>query len=441
MTSYHPLRRIASRRKSGAKWLSRALVAFGLVSFFWWSYGLLAPEPADIPPQRLSVGHAAGTMDAGTALAGNLDAPLLEGNRVDLLINGDEIFPSMLAAIRNARKSIHLLSYIYWEGDIAKTFADELSAAAGRGVETRLLVDAFGGRRMDPALIEGMRAAGVEFAWFHPVRWYSLRRVNNRTHRKVMVVDGRVGYTGGVGIGSEWTGDAQDPEHWRDDHFRVEGPVVRYLQGAFAENWRQASGEVLAGEGLFPILEEAGNARIVPLNAAPLGTTSDIAFTYWLLFKSARNEICITTPYFVPDPDMDLGIEEAARRGVKVTLLVPGEHQDSKLAGYASHTYYRDLLLAGVRIFEYVPTMMHVKSLTVDDEWAVIGSANFDSRSFELNYEIALAVQDRSLIDALNASHESDLLQSRELTLADVEARSLVERGRNWIARQLREQL
>lgn len=414
---------------------------FGLVSLVWWSYKLLVPESADITPERLSIDLSVDALDVGAALAGNLDAPVLEGNRIDLLLNGDEIFPSMLAAIRNAETSLHLLSYIYWEGDIAASFAQELSAAARRGVDTRVLVDAIGGIRMKPALIEGMREAGVEFAWFHPLRWYTLDRLNNRTHRKVMVVDGRVGYTGGVGIGTEWTGNAQDPDHWRDDHFRIEGPAVRYLQGSFAENWRQASGEVLAGERLFPSIEPVGNARIVPLNVAPLSATSDIAFTYWMLFHTARQEIRITTPYFVPDTDMNLGIKDAALRGVKVTLLVPGEHQDSKLAGYASHTYYRDLLSAGVRIFEYAPTMMHVKTLTVDDNWAVIGSANFDSRSFELNYEITLAVQDPTLIDALNTSFVADLRVSKEVTLADVEARSLLKRARDWGAVQLREQL
>lgn len=414
---------------------------FGVLALAWTLYSWWVPEAIEIPPDRLSVELAAESPDTAVALAANLDAPLLPGNRVELLVNGSEIFPAMLASIREAKTSVNILSYVYWTGDVAVAFADELSAAARRGVEVRVLVDAFGGRKMDPALVEQMQQAGCRFAWFHPLRWYTLNRFNNRSHRKVLVVDGRIGFTGGVGIAEEWSGDAQDPQHWRDDHFRIEGPAVRYLQGSFAENWRQASGEVLAGDRMFPPLPAVDAAGIVPLNAAPAGPVSDIAFVYWLLFHGAREEIRIATPYFVPDPALELGIERAARRGVKVTLLVPGPHQDSALVGYASQTYYRRLLEAGVRIFEYQPTMMHAKTVTVDDTWAVIGSSNFDSRSFTLNYEIAMAVYDRPLVDELRASFDEDLRVSREITLADVEQRSLFARVRNHMALLLRAQL
>ncbi len=429
------------RRHNAAKYLVGALAIFGLLALLWTMYSVLVPEAIEMPPDRLSVDLTAESIDSSAALAANLDAPLLDGNRVELLANGAEIFPAMLASIRQADESINMLSYVYWTGDIAVEFAEELSAAARRGVEVRLLVDAYGGRSMDPALIEQMEQAGCQFAWFHPLRWYNLNRINNRTHRKVLVVDGRVGFTGGVGIATEWTGDAQGPEHWRDDHFRIEGPTVRYLQGSFAENWRQASGEVLAGDRMFPPLEDVGAMRVVPLNASPAGPVSDIAFVYWLLFHSASEEVRIATPYFVPDPELELGIENAARRGVEVTLLVPGPHQDSALVEYASQTYYRRLLEAGVRIFEYQPTMMHAKTVTVDDTWAVIGSSNFDSRSFRLNYEIAMAVYDRPFVDELQASFDEDLENSREITLADVEQRSVFARARNHLALLLRDQL
>lgn len=423
------------------KWLFRGVAIFGMLTLAWLTYGWVLPETLDMPPQFLSSDLVTESSNSAATLAANLDAPLLDGNRVKLLVNGKEIFPAMLTSIRQARQSINMLSYVYWTGDIAVAFADELSAAARRGVEVRVLVDAFGGEKMKPALIKEMREAGCKFAWFHPIRWYSLRRFNNRTHRKILVVDGRVGFTGGVGIAKEWTGDAQNPEHWRDDQFRIEGPAVRYLQGSFAENWRQATGEVLAGDKMFPNLHPAGDVRMVPLNAAPFGSVSAIAFTYWLLFHGAHDEIRVTTPYYVPDPDLELGIEQAARRGVKVILLVPGVYQDSKLVRYASRTYYRRLLKAGVRIFQYKPTMLHVKTITVDGTWSVIGSANFDSRSFALNYEAVVAVYDRSFAETLNASFAHDLTQSREITLADVEDWPFWESWRNHLALLLRGQM
>lgn len=418
-----------------------ALAIIGILSLAWWLYASVAAEPIDIAPDRFSTGNAPMVPDLAATLAANLDAPVLEGNQVELLVNGDEIFPAMLTAIDEAHTSVNLLSYIYWQGEMAREFADHLMGAVKRGVAVRLLVDAYGARKMDPALVEQMRAAGIDVAIFRPLRWTDLRRFNNRTHRKVMVVDGRIGFTGGVGIADEWTGDAQDANHWRDDHFRLQGPVVRYLQGSFAENWRQASGEVLSGRVLFPTLEPAGPARIVPLNAAPGGSISDIAFVYWFSFHAAHHEVQIATPYFVPDPDLDLGILLAARRGVKITLLVPGPHQDSTLVRYASRTYYRRLLQAGVRIFEFQPTMMHAKVVTVDDNMAVIGSSNFDSRSFEMNYEVVLAVYDPTLVTVLKAEYAHDVSRSKEVTMADVDSWSLPARVRDDLAALLREKL
>lgn len=422
-------------------WLVYGLALVGLLTLLWVGYSSSLAEPVELLPERLSVDVSADTRDSAVTLAAHVDAPLLEGNRVELLSNGVEIFPAMLGSIRGARGSVNILSYVYWTGDIAREFAHELSAAARRGVEVRVLIDAYGGRKMDPALVEQMRAAGCEFAWFHPLSWYNLRRFNNRTHRKVLVVDGRIAYTGGVGIAEEWTGNAQDPQHWRDDHFRLRGPVVRYLQGSFAENWRQATGEVLAGDRMFPPLQQIGQARTVPLSISPAGAVSKMTFVYWLLFNSAREEVTIVTPYFVPDPELETSITAAARRGVRVTLLVPGPHQDSKLAGYAAMTYYRRLLEAGVRVFEYQPTMLHSKLAIVDDAWAVVGSPNFDSRSFELNYEVAMAVYDRQFAEVLNASIAADLRRSREITMDDVDSWPAWMRLRNYLALLLREQL
>ncbi len=412
-----------------------------MASLLWLLYLLVVPKPIDLPPDRLS--DAQGSVDSplGRSLAANLNAPLLAGNHVELLRNGDEIFPAMLTAIREAKTSINLLTYVYWTGGTAESFADALSAAARRGVKVRLLLDAFGARKIKPELIDRMRRAGCEVAWYRPLRWYNLGRYNNRTHRKVMVVDGRIGFTGGVGIAEEWSGDAQDPDHWRDDHFRLQGPVVNYLQGSFSENWHQTRGEVLAGTALFPELPTSGTADIVPVDAAPSERFAGIPFTFWMLFRSARERILIATPYYVPDPDLHMGLIAAARRGVAVTLLVPGPHQDSTLVRYASRTYYGDLLAAGVRLHEYQPTMMHTKVVVVDDAWSFIGSPDFDSRSFELNYEIALAVRDTELAEAIAASFEDDLGHAREVMPATVEDWSMFERARNHLALLLREQL
>ncbi|MEO7127610.1 MAG: phospholipase D-like domain-containing protein, partial [Rhodoferax sp.] len=362
-------------------------------------------------------------------------------NAIDVLLNGDEIFPAMLEAIRQARDSVHLLTYIYWGGEIASRFADELSAVAKRGVRVRLLVDAVGGAKMSTSMVDSLTKAGCTFAWFRPLRWYNLGRFNDRTHRKVMVVDGRIGFTGGVGIAEVWTGHAQDPEHWRDDHFRIRGPAVRYLQGSFAVNWRQATGEVLAGPALFPVLQDVGTARIVAIDAARSIRISTIAFTYWLFFHAAREEIRVTTPYYVPDPRLQLGLASAARRGLKVILLVPGPHIDSKLVSHASRTYYRKLLQAGVAIHEYQTSMIHTKTVTVDGAYALIGSPNFDTRSFGLNYEEALVVYDSPLTQSLNHSFDDDLSHARQVTLREVEGWSLWVRAGNRLARMLRAQL
>jgi len=418
-------------------WLSVAGFVLSLATV----YVIAAPESIDLPPDRISAPLTADPADAGIALAAHLGAPRLQGNHVELLVNGDEIFPAMLGSIREARETINLLSYVYWTGDIAQTFADELAAAARRGGRVRVLLAGFGARLIDPAQVEQMKRAGCDVVWFRPLHWNRLHHYNNRTHRKVLVVDARVGFTGGAGIAEQWTGDAEDPDHWRDSHFRVEGPAVRYLQGSFAENWRQATGTVLAGPREFPPLEVRGDAEVVPVNASASEQFDGIPLAYWLLFKSARSELRIATPYYIPDPDLELGVVEAARRGVRVTLLVPGPHQESALVRYAARAYYQELLDAGVRILEYQPTVMHTKLVIVDDNWALIGSPNFDSRSLELNDEFALAVRDPALLGDLLASFSADEKRSRQVTAEEVARWPAWQRTRHSLALLLREQL
>lgn len=415
-------------------WLALALLVA-------WGVWRRLPQPIEVPPKQLSVDIDADEVNTSATLAAHLNAPRLRGNRVELLVNGDRIFPPMLEAIRNARESVNLLTYIYWTGDIATTFAEELAAAARRGVEVRVLLDAYGAKKMHRRCLDTMRDAGCEVAWYHPVSWRSLRVINQRTHRKILVVDGRVGFTGGVGIAAEWTGDAQDADHWRDNHFRLRGPVVAYLQGSFAENWRQATREVLAGKALFPELDAEGDAEIVAINADASDRYTDIALVYWVLFHSARRRVSISTPYFAPDPRLELGLHDAARRGVEVTLLVPGPHQDSRLIRHASRTYYRRLLDAGVRLYEYQPTLLHTKTVLVDGKWALIGSSNFDARSIRLNYETALAVFDDALVEQLSDAYDADLASAVRIQREHLDAWSVSMRGTAWLARLLRAQV
>jgi cardiolipin synthase len=286
-----------------------------------------------------------------------------------------------------------------------------------------------------------MERSGCRVAWFHPLRWYTLRRFNNRTHRKILVVDGRTGFTGGVGIAREWTGDAQDPEHWRDDHVRVEGPAVRALQGAFSENWRQATGEVLAGESHFPDLEAAGPAPVLAVASEADETISEVAFLYWTALRAARQRVLLSTPYFVPGPELHGELARTARRGVDVRILVPGEHNDQPLARRAGRALYAPLLEAGVRIFEYRPTMMHAKALVADRGWALVGSANFDNRSFDLNYELTLGTSDSAFVERLAGTVEEDLARTDEITLDRLRNRPLHDHVLDRLALLLREQL
>jgi cardiolipin synthase len=421
-------------------WIVPALALTGAVALIWLLYAWIAPEPADLLPDRIVFGGER-KADFMRTLASHINAPIIDGNRVELLENGVEIFPPMLDAIRNAEETIHLLTYIYWSGDIAVEFATALADAAQRGVEVRVLLDAFGAKRMEDRLIETMRNAGCQVRWFHAVKWYNLRRLNNRTHRKVLVIDGRVGFTGGVGIAAEWTGDAEDEDHWRDDHFRVTGPVVPYLQGGFAENWLDATGEVVAAPRLYPQLEPLGKARILPILASPRGDLSPVALSYWLAFRTAQHRIDLTTPYFVADRFLLEALKDAVARGVRVRLLVPGDKTDSKLVRLASFPRYDELIRAGVLILEYQPTLVHAKAMVVDDDLCMIGSANFDNRSFELNDEIVLYVKDAEFTELLSDSFERDLKRAVHVTLERYHEIPLWRRALGHAALMLREQL
>jgi cardiolipin synthase len=344
---------------------------------------------------------------------------ILPGNRVEALVNGDRIFPSMLEAIRGARKSITFETYIYWSGEIGKEFVSALSERARAGVAVHVLVDWFGSWKIDKALLREMREAGAQVVLYNPLRWNTLTHMNNRTHRKLLVVDGKIGFTGGAGIADEWTGNAQDEKHWRDTHFRLEGPAVAQMQSAFMENWIEATGAVLHGENYFPALDRRGPAEAQVFVSSPGGGGESAQFLYLLSIASAGKSIRMSASYFVPDNVEVDAFTAALKRGVRVQIILPGPLTDSETTRRASRADWGPLLRAGAEIYEYQPTMFHVKVLVVDGMWTTVGSTNFDSRSFSVNDEANLNVYDRDFATAQERIFEEDLKRARRITLEE----------------------
>ncbi len=368
-------------------------------------------------------------------------APIARGNAIELFINGDEIFPAMLDTMRGARRSLNFLSYLYWSGEIATEIAGALCERAQSGVEVNVLLDAVGSARMDRELIMQMEDAGVTFAYFRPPKPYAMRRLNNRTHRKLVIADGETGMTGGVGIADQWTGHAQDPEHWRDTHVRVRGPVVRGLQGAFAENWLEATGNVLVGPDYLPDLEPAGDVPMqVVRSTANVGDTN-VEALYFLAIACARESLHLTSAYFAPRPAFAEALTDAAARGVDVRVLVPGPHIDKAVVRQAGRAVYEELLQGGVEIFEYSPTMIHAKTLTIDGVWSSVGSVNFDNRSFQLQDEVTLCVCAREFAGELDAQFERDLQRSTEIDLDRWNDRALPARVTEAVTKLARREL
>ena len=367
-----------------------------------------------------SLNHRYGVTDPQfrRELGSLLGPAIIDGNRVENFENGDEIFPAMLAAIASAQRSITFESYIYWSGDIGRRFADALSERARAGVKVHVLLDWAGSQDLDEEMVTAMKAAGVEVRRYHPLRWYNLARMNNRTHRKLLVVDGKVGFTGGVGIADPWQGHAQDPEHWRDSHYRLEGPAVAQMQAAFMDNWIKTSGKVLSGPEYFPPLQAAGNALAQVFTSSPSGGGDSMQLMYLLSISAAERSIDLSAAYFVPDPLTRRALLQARARGVRIRILVPGSNTDVEVVRRASRADWGELLQAGVEIYEYQPAMFHCKMMLVDSQLASVGSTNFDNRSFRLNDEANLNVYDRVFVERLEGVFESDLKASRRISYA-----------------------
>jgi cardiolipin synthase len=362
---------------------------------------------------------------------------IVQGNRVDALHNGDTIFPAMLEAIRGARETVMFETFIYWSGEIGDEFADALSERARAGVKVHVLLDWLGSLKVDDRLVNEMRDAGVEVHRFHPLRWYNLGRINNRTHRKLLIVDGRIGFTGGVGIAPPWTGHAQDEDHWRDSHFRVEGPVVAQMQGVMLSNWSKATGRILHGDDYFPAAREAGDQPAQMFHSSPSGGSESMQLMYLIAITAAVKTIDIASAYFVPDEMARIALVAARKRGVRVRVITPGKKTDQQTVRHASRALWGELLEAGVEIHVYQPTMYHCKMVIVDGLLASVGSTNFDPRSFHLNDEANLNVYDRKFASELTRAFEEDLKRCKQVTLQEWQSRPALEKLRERAAAML----
>lgn len=396
-------------------------------------------------PYQVAAQYAVDDPRFARTMGALLGPALVGGNTVTTLNNGDEMFPAMLQAIKEAHASICLETYIYNKGEIGDQFTAALEERARAGVHVHVIYDPVGSSHLNKAYIQRLQAAGAQVQRYHPLRWFGLSadaRLNNRTHRKLLIVDGRVGFTGGAGISDEWLGHAQSAKNWHDLVYRLTGPAVVQLQAAFMDHWIQTSGVVLHGNDYFPRIDAAGEqpAQVVK-SGAPADGSENIQIMYLLSFAAAQKEIRIGNAYFVPDKLTLRALLDARRRGVRVRVIVPGPVNDVPLSGDASRAMWGELLNAGVEFYEYQPTMYHVKLLIVDDRWVSIGSANLDYRSFRLNAEANLNVLDSAFAAEQSQIFDDDLTRSKRVSYEEWQNRPLVERLKEHAATLFKSQL
>jgi len=363
------------------------------------------------------------------AIEGVIGVPATEGNRVDVLRNGDEIFPAMLDAIGGAHNAVDLLTFVYWKGEIGRLFARALADRATEGVRVRVLLDAWGAHTIERSLLAQLQEAGVAVRWFRPLGRLHLGQFNHRTHRKVMIVDEAVGFTGGVGIADEWLGNAEDEHHWRDTHFRIAGPAVDGLRAAFLDNWSETDTELFdATVDRFPHQPSSGDAIVQCVRGASETGNSDIYTLFRTLLQLAEHRVRIASAYFVPDDEIVRRLSAAAQRGVKVELLLPGPHADKRFVQMASSDTFTPLFDAGVEIFLFQPSMLHAKIMTVDGIVSNVGSANLNARSTALDEEINVVAIDPVLTAILDGHFDEDLARSERVDSDGWQERSLCER-------------
>lgn len=422
---------MSARTRTSRKWIAAVAAAASL---------LLAGCASSALRYRFQPRLAAPGADllAALTIAGGNEA--VDGNRTTLLENGNASFGAMLADIAGAQSSIHLETFIFNDGSIGRAFVDALIERAAAGVSVRLLLDALGSSGFGGDNVARLEAAGADVIFFNPLKLNTLFKVHLRTHRKILVVDGRIAFTGGVCIDDEWAGDADREEAWRDTMIRVEGPVVRQIQAGFARAWVEATREVLSQEDLFPRMVPPGTVTCQAMESVPGFSGNPARLAFLVAVASARRSVDITNAYFVPDDVALDTLIRAAKRGVHVRLLLPSRHTDHKAVRYAGRTYYQQMLAAGIEIWEYEASRMHAKTMVVDDEWSSVGSTNLDRRSFLWNHEMNLNVFDVQFAAEMTAMFERDLLKSSRVELEAWKHRPLGEKISEFFYGLLRSQ-
>jgi cardiolipin synthase A/B len=416
--------------------LALILYAFIVVFLFVMIWSVLHERQSHVTVPRIAAFEA-----ALPSIANLTGSPILPGNAVRVLQNGDEFFPPLLDDIAKARQSIHLETYVWWKGEICDRVARALAGKAHQGVEVRITLDASGSHRGDDKLYDMMKGAGVKIALYHPFRLGDLALLNNRTHRKLAVFDGRVAYVFGHGIAEEWTGHAQDKDHWRDTGVRLEGPIVNSVQAVFAQNWVDETAEVLAGEKYFPHLAAAGPVRAHMTASAPRGGVSEMELLDKLAIATAQKELIIQNPYFIPDQELVDLLANAVQRGVRVRLMIPGQITDSAIVRHAGHKQFQPLLDKGVEIDEFEPTLSHQKIMIIDGVWSFVGSTNFDDRSLDINDEASVGLIDPGIASRLKAAFEADLRRCKHLDARTWSQRSLWHKLEDRLSYMINEQL
>jgi cardiolipin synthase len=362
-------------------------------------------------------------------IEGVIGVPATEGNRIEVLRNGDEIFPAMLEAIAAADNTIDFLTFVYWEGRIGREFAEALAERAGHGVRVRVLLDAWGSHPIERSLLDSMEQAGVSLRWFRPLHHFRLNKVNHRTHRKVMVVDEAIAFNGGVGIADEWLGNAGNEREWRDTHFRITGPAVDGLRAAFLDNWAETDSELFDEYvDRFPNQPQPGSSIVQCVRGASETGDSYIYTLFCTLFQIAQRRVRIATAYFVPDTGIIDRMARAVRRGVEIDVMLPGPHADKRFVQLAGEGAYSALLDAGVNVWNFQPSMLHAKIMTVDGVIANVGSANLNARSTKLDEEVNIVAIDPELVAVLDAHFDDDLSRSVRMQPGRWERRSMLQR-------------
>jgi cardiolipin synthase len=420
-------------------WWVLALILFGAVCFIAVFGALFLPDWPE-PDYTLGLDERPGSEAFVEGVAGMLNVPLLRGGTVKVLQNGDQFYPAMLEALEGAKDSINFEVYIFEPDEIGRQFMDVLMERARAGIEVRMLLDGFGSWKLKRRHRRELGSAGVKLERFRPLALRNLVRIYRRTHRRAIVIDGRTGFTGGAAISKKWAGDTRTRHEWRDSMTRATGPLVNGIQSAFATNWIYCCGEAIAGPRFYPVHDRGEGPCGVSVVSSPSDAMPPIRLLFWLSFTNARERLWICNTYFIPDPHLRDAVKERARAGVDVRILVPGNHTDAIPVQLAGRSYYQELLEAGVRIFEFLPSMMHAKTVLVDDAWSIVGSANMDERSMELNEENVLGIADPDVARTIAEGVERDIERSREVRLQDWSKRPWWQRGLETIAKALIEQ-